>query len=36
MQLLILLTMFLSATLAYSQGTTTAEYYQYQRDQAFK
>ncbi len=36
MRLLILLTMLLAGNLAYSQGTTTAEYYQYQRDQQFK
>lgn len=36
MRLIILLTMLLAATLTYSQGTTTAEYYQYQRDQQFK
>ncbi|AEE48431.1 hypothetical protein Halhy_0521 [Haliscomenobacter hydrossis DSM 1100] len=36
MRLLILLTMLLATNLAYSQGTITAEYYQYQRDQAFQ
>ena len=36
MRLIILLTMLLAATLTYSQGTTTAEYYEYLREQSFK
>lgn len=36
MRLIILLTMLLAATLTYSQGTTTAEYYEYLRQQSFK
>lgn len=36
MRLLLLLTMLLAATLTYSQGTTTAEYYEYLREQSFK
>lgn len=36
MRLLLFLFGFLSGSALFGQGTTTAEYYQYQRDQAFK
>lgn len=36
MRLLFLLTILLTGKMAFGQGTTTAEYYQYQRDQEFK
>lgn len=36
MRLLLLLTILLAGKMAFGQGTTTADYYQYQRDQQFK
>lgn len=36
MRLLFLLTILLTGKMAFGQGTTVAEYYQYQRDQEFK